>query len=364
MQHKSRNCLFGIIVSFIIICCGSTVQAETTGTPAKSTATQAGTTATKSTAASSSPAATKSPSTATAKVATVNGTTISQEKFDTALSYQKEIYTLNGVTISDDQLPELKYQLLESLIGNELLFQDSQKNGITVDEKEINESYETQKKKAKFTTDAEFEAALKQSNKTLASFKAEIKQGLAINHLIEKKFSNSTAVSDSEAKKYYDAYPSYFEQTAKVRASHIVILVGSDADQAKKDDARKKIEQVKTRLKAGEDFAAVAKDVSDDTGTKADGGDLGYFSKGQMKQAIEDAAFALKKGETSDIVTTDVGYHVIKVTDKTDAKKLTFEEAKNDIITNLKSTKVNSAVNKYITVLRNKATVVTYPISK
>jgi len=353
MQHKLRNCLFTIIVSFVVICWGAMMQAEESTTKNKSTMTP------------TSATTTKSATTNLGKVASVNRTVISQEEFDRALAYQQEIAAMKGLTITDEQMPELKYELLESLIGNELLYQESQKSGIKVEEKEINEAYEAQKQKAQFKTDAEFEEALKQSKRSITSYRDQIKQGLAIDHFIKNKFTDNTIISDLEAKKYYDDNPSYFQQPAKVRASHIMIMVDSKADQPKKDEARKKIEQVMKRLKDGEDFAALAKEVSQDPSTKENGGDLNYFSKGQIgSQSFEDAAFALKKGEISDIVETGSGYHIIKLTDKMDAKTISYEEAKNDIINSLKSNKVNSNVNKYITELRNKSTIETFPISK
>jgi peptidyl-prolyl cis-trans isomerase C len=376
MKHKSGNCFFTIIVLFVVICWGALAQAADTTTSNKSTTTPASATAPTSTtttknaatpASTTAPAGTataKSAATTPAKVATVNGTAISQDQFDRSLGYQQEIAAMKGSAITDEQLPELKYQLLESLISNELLYQDSQKSGIKVEEKEINETYETQKQKAQFKTDAEFEEALKQSKQTLASYRAQIKQGLAIDRYVKTKFTDKTVISDAEAKKYYDDNPGYFQQPAQVKVSHIMIKVDSNADQAKKDEARKKIDDALTRLKAGGEFAALAKEVSEDTGSKDNGGDLGYLSKGQTPQSFEDAAFALKKGEISDIVKTDTGYHIIKLNDKKDAGTISYEEAKNDIINGMKSSKVNSAVNKYVIVLRNKATIVTFPISK
>jgi peptidyl-prolyl cis-trans isomerase C len=365
MQHKLRSCIFKIIISFIVICWGATIQAEeiTAKNKSASTSSQATTSGSKTTTAST--ATTNNATTNADKVALVNGKAIRQDQFDNALAYQKQIAAENGATISYEQIPQLKYELLQSLIGTELLYQESQKQGIKVEEKEINEAYEAQKQKAQFKTDAEFEAALKQTNKTIASYKAEIKQGLANDHFVKNKFTDNTVISDSEAKKYYDDNPSYFQQPAKVRVSHIMIRVDSNADQSKKDEAKIKIEQVMKRLKAGENFAALAKEVSEDMNSKKNGGDLDYFSKGQIgSQTFEDAAFALKKDEISNIVETNAGYHIMKLTDKTDAKKVSFEEAKNDIIDSLKSTKVNSNVNRYIIEMKNKATIETFPVSK
>ena len=330
----------------------------------ESKATKTTTAAPASATSPASTATTKSATTSAGKVASINGTAISQEQFDKALAYQQEIASLQGVTITDAQMPQLKYEVLQNLIGTELLYQESQKSGIKVEEKEINETYEVQKQKAQFKTDAEFDEALKKSNKTMAAYRAEIKQGLAIDYFVKNKFTDITTVSDSEAKKYYDDNPGYFQQPAQLRASHIMIRVASNADQTKKDEARKKIEEVMKRVKTGEDFAALAREVSEDTDSKNNGGDLNYFSKGQSPQSFEDAAFALKKGEISDIVKTDSGYHIIKVTDKTDAKKISYEESKNDIVTSLKNSKVNSAVSNYIIGLKNKSNIQTFPLSK
>lgn len=362
MQNKLRNCIFTIIISLLAISWGVTAQAEESAASNKNSTAPAGQTTAAKPAAPASTASAKSGTAGQGKVASVNGTAISQELFDNALSYQKEIASMQGMSITDEQMAELKYELLQSLIGTELLYQESQKSGIKVDEKEVESTYQSNKQKAKFTTDAEFEEALKKSKKSMATYRAEIKQGLAIDHFVKGKFTEKTTVSDSEAKKYYNDNPSYFQQPAQVRISHIMIGVASSADQTKKDEAKKKIEQVLKRLKAGEDFAAVAKEVSEDANSKNNGGDLNYFSKGQLPQSIENAAFALKTGDISDIVNSDSGYHIIKVTDKKDSTKIGYEDVKNDIITSLKNNKVSSAVNKYITVLKNKATIMTYPI--
>lgn len=346
MKQKLRNCLFAIMVSLVAICWSARTQA------AEGTATKKTTTATANT------------TTNKGTIATVNGTIITQLQLDRALGYQQQMAEIQGMTIADEDMPALKYDLIESLIGTELLYQESQKSGIKVDEKEINEAYEANKQKGQFESDAEFEEELIKSDHTMASYRAQIKQGLAIDHFIKNKFMDNMVISNSEAKKYYDDNPDYFKQPARARASHIMIKVASNADQSQKEDARNRMEKVMERLRAGEDFAAIAKEVSEDTGSKDNGGDLGYFYKGQTPQSFENAAFSLNKGEISDIVETGSGYHIIKLTDKTDAKTIGYEEAKNDIIDSLQNSKLNSILNKYIKELKIKSTIETFPISK
>lgn len=297
-------------------------------------------------------------------VATVNGSVISRNQFNNALSYQQEIAAINGLSITDAQLPLLKYQILENLINQELLYQESQRYGISVDENEIDETYEAKKQQANFETDAEFEEALKESNKSVASYREEIKQGLAIDRFAEAKFTDQTVVSDSEAKQYYDNNPAYFQQPEEVRVSHIMARFTSGDDQSIKDEAREKIEKVMERLKGGEDFASVAGEISEDANSKDSGGDLGYLSKGQAPQSFEDAAFALEKDEISDIVETGSGYHILKVTDRIDAGIIGFEEAKEDIVDSLSASKLNSLIENYVKGMKIRSTIVTYPVSQ
>lgn len=289
------------------------------------------------------------------KVASVNGVAISQERFDSAMSpYQLQIDALGEGMVTAEKLTEIKTTVLENLIYNELLYQESQKIGIKVEEKEINEAYDS--RKAQFSSETEFLETLNLYKFTAAEFKDQIRWGLSIQYFINKQFT----VSDEEAKQFYNDNPDEFLEPAQAKVSHIMIMVDSSADQAKKEAAKKQLEEALKRLKAGEDFAALAKEVSEDIDTKENGGDLDYFYKGQMVQymgdkvqAFEDASFALKPGEISDIVETGYGYHIIKLIDKKDPTKISFDISKEDIMSYLQ----NNKVNKYVTELRAKAKV-------
>ncbi len=346
MQYNLRSLLPAILSSLILF---SSAVLATAGEGATTTA-----------ANKDTPAPAKSAQNANAgKVASVNGVTITQARFDSAMTpYQQQIAAMGEGAVTDEQLTQIKTRVLENLIGTELLYQESMKSGVKVEEKEITTAFDEQK--AQFSSEAEFKEALKQYNFSDSAFKDQIKVGLTIQHFIDNKFTSNTTISDEEVKKYYDENPSSFQEPEQVRASHIMVMVDSSADQAKKDEAKKKIEQILQKLKAGADFAALAKEVSEDTYTKDNGGDLDYFYKGQMVQAFEDAAFPLKPGEISNVVETEYGYHIIKVTGKKEAKTITLDESKEEIRTGLKSNKVNTDVSKYVTDLRAKANVEIY----
>jgi peptidyl-prolyl cis-trans isomerase D len=129
----------------------------------------------------------------------------------------------------------------------------------------------------------------------------------------------------------YDARKSDFDQPEQVRARHILIRSqqgeGIDAERAEAE-ARAKAEQAAARIRGGEDFAKVAAQLSEDPGSKNAGGDLGFFSRGKMVAAFEDAAFSLAPGTVSDPLKTSYGFHVIRVEEKRPAKVIPFDEAK------------------------------------
>jgi peptidyl-prolyl cis-trans isomerase D len=116
-----------------------------------------------------------------------------------------------------------------------------------------------------------------------------------------------------------------------VRARHVLIRVDKDANEAQVADAQKRIDAALARIQGGEDFAKVASEVSEDPGSKDRGGDLGLFPRGQMVPAFEDVAFQQKDGETSGVVRTDFGFHVIRTEAHEAAKDRSFDEAAHDI---------------------------------
>jgi peptidyl-prolyl cis-trans isomerase C len=138
------------------------------------------------------------------------------------------------------------------------------------------------------------------------------------------------AVPEADAKKIYDEKIANMKPQQEIHARHILV------------DTKEEAEKVKERLKNGEDFATVAKEVSKDTG--AEGGDLGFFTRGQMLKPFEDAAFALDVGQISDPVQTQFGWHIIKVEEKRDQPLPTFDQVKDAIIAQLVQQKAQQVV--------------------
>jgi peptidyl-prolyl cis-trans isomerase C len=287
-------------------------------------------------------------------VAVVNGSVITQEDFDREIDRVRQRFLSMGKPLIDSQIPEIKKEVLENLINRELLYQESQRKGIKVDEAAINEQVITMKKR--FSSEAEFKSALIKLNLSKAAIKAQLKQGLAIQQFIDTHIVQKATVSDQEIKAFYESSPGLFKQPEQVRASHILIKVEPQADESKKAAARKKIEEIQHRVQKGENFAALAKEFSQGP-SSAKGGDLGYFGQGQMVKPFEEAAFAIIPGDVSDIVETRFGYHLIKVIERKSQTTIAFEDIKDRLGRYLKQQKVQKEVSVNVQKLKEKAKV-------
>lgn len=145
------------------------------------------------------------------------------------------------------------------------------------------------------------------------------------------EFRGQVNVTDDDIKTYYENNIDSFWEKKQVKASHILFYLASDAEEETEKDVMEKAASVLEKAKAGDDFAKLAKEYSEDTYTKDKGGDLGYFIEGDMVEAFEAAAFNLKNGEISDLVRTPFGYHIIKVYDVKESRQMELPEVHDQI---------------------------------
>ncbi|MGB5745870.1 MAG: peptidylprolyl isomerase [Desulfobacterales bacterium] len=288
------------------------------------------------------------------KVAVVNGVVISRTQYDKELDVHRERISRQGKQISDDQMAELKKDILEGLIEREVLYQESQKAGIKIADQKVNDQLANIKKR--FPNEEEFKKALASMDLTEEEVRAQIQRGLAIRELIDEKVASKIAITDEETNAYYTGNPQLFKQPEKVKASHILIKVEPTADDAKKAEAGKKIEEIQQKLKEGGDFAQLAKEYSEGP-SSTKGGDLGYFQRGQMVKPFEDTAFSMKANEVSGRVETRFGYHLIKVYDKKPEQTLSYADVKDKIAQRLKQEKVEKDATQYVENLKKDAKV-------
>ena len=275
-------------------------------------------------------------------VAEVDGDEITQEEFDSDYEVFKRVYEKQlgedalsqvgpeGITLGET----LKTNIIEKLIMERLVANETKNMNIVVTDEEANEQLEQYI--AIMEGQEKFEEFLKSNEITQEFFKENLRKELLVNKHRES-FIQDTNITDKDVEEYYDANK---EDLVIVKASHILV--------ASEEEGNKVLE----RLKAGEEFAALALTESMDSISAAQGGDLGYFTKGNMISEFEDVVFSLKKGETSNLVQTEVGYHIIYLEDRKD----TLEDLKDEIINVLKEEKYLDKIQE----LRDKAKVKIY----
>ena len=285
--------------------------------------------------------------------AKVNGVGIKKTTLDAAVNNFIENQKMLGTAVKEEEKDKLKKDILNELVSAELLYQASQKAGIGDLSKDVDSQLENIKKG--FGSDQEFQKVLKERGIEVKDLKEDIKKGVSINAYLEKEvFSKLSPVTEDEKKQEYEANKDKLSVPDEVKASHILIKVGEKATPEEKQKAKEKIEALRTRAMSGEDFAKLAKENSED-GSAPNGGDLGYFRKGQMVKPFEDTAFGLEKDQISPVVETQFGYHVIKVTDKKSAHTLTYDEVSKDIEKFLINKRKRDEVNKTVEALKKNA---------
>lgn len=286
-------------------------------------------------------------------IATINGSGIIVGNYEKVLGLNKQsMEAYYGNTIWDQEIEEgVKYKdkfkemILDQMIYTEVIYEAAKKENLLPTEEEVNKSIE------EFNTSIKDNDAYKKQLKELGIddnfLKYQFERNLASDNYKEK-FNKDNSVTNDEMKKYYDENKDDF-YIDQVEASHILIKTIDDEDKKlsdeKKAEAKKKAEEVLAKAKAGEDFSELAKEYSQDTVSAKNGGDLGFFKKGEMVKPFEEAAFSMKVGEISDLVESDFGYHIIKVTDKEDRQK-TFDEVKETIRKTLQDEKCDAQVEK------------------
>jgi peptidyl-prolyl cis-trans isomerase C len=184
---------------------------------------------------------------------------------------------------------------------------------------------------------------------------------LSIKNLIDAEVLQRISVSDQQVRAYYDDNPNLFRKPEQVKASHILVQVPEDADDAKQAEAMAAIQGMKTRIGKGENFAALAQEYSD-CPSKAKGGDLGFFSREQMVPPFSEAAFALEPGQTSDVVKTRFGYHLIRATERQAEQTMAFNDVKDAISTRLRQESEGKKIDAYLEKLKEHADIQRFPL--
>jgi peptidyl-prolyl cis-trans isomerase C len=228
-----------------------------------------------------------------------------------------------------DKRDEVLRGVLDQLVAYHLLAQESRARKLAVPDTDVDARLADIKKS--FPTEEAFKQGIAAQGLTMDQLKAQAKTSLEVAKVIDSEVNSKVAVQDPEVKNFYDQNIDRFKQGDSVHAAHILIGVPQNATADAKAEAKAKATAVLKTVKAGGDFATLARANSQDPGSAPNGDDLGFFPKGQMTPAFEEAAFKLKPGATSGLVETPFGFHIIKVLEKRAPRTAPFEEVSGQI---------------------------------
>ena len=343
-----------IFIIAALAACSRTAPANATPQATQAPATSAGQSApAASPAAAPAPAATPAAKPVPAQlpeiVARVNGETITGKDLDDAV---RAIAGRAG-PIPPDERDRVYRGVLDNMIGYRLMIQEAKARKIAVSDADVDA--QVAQIRAQFPSEAQFQQALTAQRTTLEAVRNDARDGMSADKLVESEIASKVAVKPEAVTDFYQKNQDKFQQGPRVRASHILIGIPQNADAATKQAAKAKADALLKDLKAGKDFAATAKANSQDPGSAPNGGDLGYFEQGQMVPPFEQAAFALKAGEMSEVVETQFGYHIIKVADKQDSRVVPIEEAKGQIQDYLTQQNRHAETELFVNALKAKA---------
>jgi len=278
-------------------------------------------------------------------LARVNGTAITATQVDQLVQQM----AAQGAPGAAPPSPEALHQeALQSLIDIEVLTQQAKAEKIEVPAPDVDQHLN--QIKGQYPTAEAFQQSLTSHHTTEDELRREVGTSLLMQKLVERHVAIKLPAQAAE--QFYKANPERFQHPAEIRASHILFrtAAGGDADAAKKRAA-----DTLARIKKGEDFATLAKDLSEDPGSASGGGDLGFFSRDAVVPQFADAAFRLQKNQLSDVVQTPFGFHIIKVTDTRGAGVIPLADAKEQIDAFLEGQERDKQEHAYLDQLKKTA---------
>ena len=306
---------------------------------------------------SSAPAAPKKAVPAPAaspNVARVNGTPISRRDFELAVQISFQQRRPGERTHGD--LQAVRTAVLDNLIDNELLYQEAVRAKTSVTEAEVKK--EVQALEESLGSPEDIAAFFKANGVTEKELADQVRRSQVVRRFVDQKMVTAEGgVDEKELRAYYDAHAEMFARPESVHLSQIVVRLTDAASPAARSRAREKIEAILTELRKGSDFAEMARLHSE--GPEAPkGGDSGWvWAGGGALPVVERAALALQAGQTSDIVESRRGFHILKVTERRPAGAVSFEEARPKIKDRVVADQRQEKLRVYVAGLRRKASI-------
>jgi parvulin-like peptidyl-prolyl isomerase len=285
-------------------------------------------------------------------VAEVNGAPIFSSDLNLSITRFQHKLASSGPQAEPRSEEALGQAALQTLIENELLFQEARRRGFSAVAQEVEDQLAAIA--AQFPGEIAFETSLAQMNVTKEDLRRDLERAQTVQKMIEAEIEPGVTVSAEETRAHYDANPQLFTDPERIHARHIFLKVVPGTTEDQKAEMRRTLEELRQRALQGESFEALADQYSQDPNA-GKGGDLGYLVREGLPQDFEQAVFGLQNGQISGVVKSVYGYHLIQAVERQPPTKVSFERVKNSLIEFLRRQKVEDTVSALAKELRDKA---------
>jgi parvulin-like peptidyl-prolyl isomerase len=288
-----------------------------------------------------------------AALAMVDGRPITvRQVYGLATAYQAQLEQ-RGTRVAPEQRTDLLRMVLQRLINSDLMARAAKELGQKVDPKILDERLKAER--SRFPNEEAYRKSLEASMVTEEQIRTDLETQLLADQWARSKTEN-VKVDPDAVRKVYESNKDKFRSNDEAHVLQILVAVSPSDPPAKRDEARKGIEEAYAKAKAGEDFGKLADQYSRPSGV-APGGDVGFIPRGATFPQLDQAAFSLPIGQVSPVFETDRGYNVIKVQERRSGKALTWDEVKDRLTENVTMHLKNQTLDGQIALLRSKAKV-------
>lgn len=264
-----------------------------------------------------------------AVVARVNGEEVTRDELIKEADGARSQLARRGMPDEATHTADFYHRALNEIVAGILLYDEAKAKGLLASKEEIDKQLAAFKAQAPPGQD--FDKTMEAMGMTPEAVREDIRRSLSIQKVFQSEVLPKVKVDDAAIESFYKANLEHMKRPEQVKVRHILVKVDKDATSVEKGAAKGKAEALRKRIAAGEDFAKVAKESSDDTGSAKNGGELPWLSPGQAVTPFDKAAFALEKGQISNVVETPFGYHIIQLEDRRPASTVPLDEAKDTI---------------------------------
>jgi peptidyl-prolyl cis-trans isomerase SurA len=283
-------------------------------------------------------------------VAKVNAEIITLSSVQERSELLQNKYAQSPMTISQQ---ELLKEALEMIIEERLQLQEGKKMGFIVDEDSIDAAMNNISQNNGLT-EGQLQSMLEREGRTLSSYRDHIRDQILVSKIARFEIGNRVKVSDKDINHYYKSHQNEFWEDGRVRVRHILFIVEPGSSEKNRKTKLEQAKKILNKIEQGGDFIKLAMRHSEDV-SASNGGDVGFVTKGKMVPEFEEAVFKLKTGQTSDIVETEYGYHIIRVDEIQDGKTLALKDAKDSIANILSKKKEKEGYDDWIRELKKAA---------